>query len=339
MTDVALRPGADPLARARLHTMLRFAVGVTGGFVLAELMGWAPTFLVPLLTAVLLANLPFSPPLKVGLLLAGVMTLSALFAFALSSVLIGSPTVLFGCLAVIIFSALYTMAKGQAALPMTLLLLCVSAIPIVTMVVPAYADLLPIAMARGMAVAVLIVWTVFAIWPQTLPPAAKPPAAAGASPLHLALTGTAIIMPLLLAYLTLGLTDALPVLITTVLLVATFDVSQGALQGMVMVLGNVFGGFVGFVAVVLLSVTPSLTVLALVTFLVTIIAAEFITRGGGISALALLSCNQAMVIFSIALANPDSSSGIWFTRLFQFSLAWLFAIGMMWLMMPRRRPL
>lgn len=339
MTNVALGSSTGPLAHAKLHAMLRFAGGVTAGFVLAELMGWAPTFLVPLLTAVLLANLPFAPPFRVGLLLAGVMGFSALFAFALSSLLLGSPIVLFGCLGVIVFCALYTMAKGQAALPMTLLLLCISAIPIVTLVVPAYADLLPIAMARGMAVAVLIVWTVFAIWPQTLPPAAKPPVPPGASPLRLALTGTAIIMPLLLAYLTLGLTDALPVLITTVLLVATFDVSQGALQGMVMVLGNVFGGFVGLVAFLMLGVTPTLPMLALLTFLVTIVAAEFVTRGGGVSALALLSCNQAMIIFSIALANPESSAGIWFTRLFQFCLAWLFAIGMMWLVMPRRQPL
>lgn len=337
MTDVALRSNADPLAQAKLHAMLRFAGGVTAAFVLAELMGWAPTFLPPLLTAVLLGNLPFSPPLKVGILLAGVMAFSAMFAFALSSLLLGTPTILFGCLAVIIFCALYTMAKGQAALPMTLLLLCVSAIPIVTLVIPAYANILPIAMARGMAVAVLIVWAVFAIWPATVPPAPRPPAPSGTSPLRLALTGTAIIMPLLLAYLTLGLTDALPVLITTVLLVATFDVSQGKVQGTAMVLGNVFGGFVGLVAFMLLGITQTLPVLALITFLVTIIAAEFITRGGGVSALALLSCNQALVIFSIALANPDSSSGIWFTRLFQFCLAWLFAIGMMWLMMPRRQ--
>ena len=337
MTDVALRSGADPLAQAKLHAMLRFAGGVTAAFVLAELMGWAPTFLPPLLTAVLLGNLPFSPPLKVGILLAGVMAFSAMFAFALSSLLIGTPTVLFGCLAVIIFCALYTMAKGQAALPMTLLLLCVSAIPIVTLVVPAYASILPVAMARGMAVAVLIVWAVFAIWPATMPQSAKVQAASGGSPLRLALTGTAIIMPLLLAYLTLGLTDALPVLITTVLLVATFDVSQGRVQGAAMVLGNVFGGFVGLVAFMLLGITHAWPVLALITFLITIIAAEFITRGGAVSALALLSCNQALVIFSIALANPDSSSGIWFTRLFQFCLAWLFAIGMMWLMMPRRQ--
>ena len=45
--------------------------------------------------------------------------------------------------------------------------------------------------------------------------------------------------------------------------------------------------------------------------------------------MALLTCNSAMIIFSIALANPNSSAGIWFTRLFQFCLAWLFAIGMM----------
>jgi hypothetical protein len=228
------------------------------------------------------------------------------------------------------------MAKGLAALPMTLLLLCVATIPIVTLVIPAYAELLPIAMARGMAVAVLIVWAVFAIWPVTTPPAAKPPAGDPVTPLRLALTGTAIVMPLLLAYMTLGLTDALPVLVTTVLLVATFDVSQGAVQGLVMVLANLVGGFVGFIAFLLVGIAPSLMTLCLVTFLIAIIAAEMVTRGGGIGALALLTCNQAMVIFSIALANPDSSAGIWFTRLSQFALAWLFAIGMMLLVMPRR---
>jgi hypothetical protein len=338
VTDIALKTGADPLATAKLHAMLRFSVGVTAGFVLAEVMGWAPTFLVPLLTAVLLANLPISPPLKVGILLVGAMTLSALFAFMLSSLLVGLPFILYGCLGLIIFAALYTMAKGQAALPMTFLLLCVATIPVVTLVVPAYADLLPVAMARGMAVSVLIIWAVFAIWPQIPPPAAKPPAAEPVSPLRLALTGTAIVMPLLLAYLTLGLTDALPVLVTTVLLVATFDVSQGAVQGLVMVLANLFGGFVGLVAFTFVSITPSLITLALVTFLIATLVAEFINRGGAAGAMALLTCNQAMVIFSIALANPDSSSGIWFTRLFQFCLAWLFAIGMMWLVMPRRRP-
>jgi len=293
---------------------------------------------VPVLTAVLLANLPMSPPLKVGLVLMGVMGLSALFAFVLSSVLVGSPVILYGCLALIIFAALYTMAKGKAALPMTLLLLCVATIPVVTLVVPAYADVLPTAMARGMVFAVLIVWLVFAIWPQVPPPAAKPPGTGFGSPLRVALTGTAIVMPLLLAYLALGITDALPVLVTTVLLVATFDVSQGAVQGMVMVLGNLFGGCVGLVAFAILGISPSLFVLGLVTFLIAIVAAEHISRGGAAAALALMTSNSALIIFSTAVANPDASGGIWFTRLMQFALAWLFAVGMMAVFLPRAKP-
>ena len=336
MTEVALQSGADPLAQARLHALLRFGAGVTGGFVLAEAMGWLPTFIVPLLTGVLLANLPFSPPLKVGILLAGVMTVSALFAFVLSSYLVGSPFILYGCVGIVIFAALYTMAKGLAALPMTLMLLCVATIPVVTLVIPDYADLLPTAMARGMVVAVLIVWLVFAMWPQVTPPASKPPAHPLGSPLRVALTGAAIVMPLLLVYLAFGITDALPVLVTTLLLVATFDVSQGAVQGLVMVLGNLLGGFVGLIAFLIVGVAPSLFVLGLVTFVIAIVAAEYISRGGAAGALALLTCNSALIIFSIALANPDSSAGIWFTRLFQFCLAWIFAVGMMWLLMPRR---
>jgi len=338
VTDVALRSAATPPATAKHHALLRFSAGVSMGFVVAEAFGWLPTFLVPLLTAVLLANLPASPSLKVGIVLVGTMAASAAFALVLTSLFGGAPTVLVGCLGLIVFGALYTMAKGQAVLPMTLLLLCVTTIPVVGLVVPAYADRLPIAMARGMAVAVPIVWLVFALWPQVAPPAAKPPVAAPAPPLRLALTGTAIVMPLLVAYMTLGLTDALPVLVTTVLLVATFDVTQGAVQGGVMVLGNLFGGFVGFVAFVLLGIAPSLFVLALVALLIATVAGEFIIRGGAAAALALLTCNSALIMFSIALANPDSSSGIWFTRLFQFCLAWLFAVGMLWVAMPRKVP-
>lgn len=336
LAGAALGSEADLRDVAKLHSVLRFAMGITAAFVLSEAMGWFPTFVAPLLTAVLLANLPVAPPLKVGLMLAVVMAISAAVAFALSSFLGAVPFMLFGVLGLVIFAALYTMAKGQAVLPMTLLLLCVATIPVVSVVVPAYADILPTAMARGMAIAVVMVWLAFAIWPQVTPPAPKPPSERIASPLRLALTGTAIVMPLLLGYLIFGLTDALPVLVTTVLLVATFDVSQGAIQGVVMVVGNLLGGFIGLIAFLILGIAPSLFVLGLVTFLFAVIAGEFVSRGGAPGALALLTCNSALIIFSIALANPDSSAGIWLTRLFQFCLAWIFAIGMMWAIMPKR---
>ena len=50
------------VSAARLHTFVRFSTGVTVAFILSEAMGWAPTFLAPVLFAVLVTSLPFSPP-------------------------------------------------------------------------------------------------------------------------------------------------------------------------------------------------------------------------------------------------------------------------------------
>ena len=338
MTDVALRTGPDPLAKARLHTLLRFGVGISASFVVGEALEWTPSFVAPMFTAVLLANLPVSPPFKVGFVLIMVTAISAATAFVVSSLLLGTPAILFGSIGLIVFGALYTMAKGKAALPMTLLLMCISTVPVVAMATPAFAGVLPAALARGMAVAMLTVWLVHALWPEILPPVPPTKPTAHASPTTMALLGTAIIMPLVLAYLLFGLTDAMPVLITTVLLVATFEVEQGAAIGMTRVLGNLIGGFMGLAGYLLLSIAPSLVVLGLVVFLIAMLTAPHVFRGGTTGATALMTCNSALIVLGLAMLDPNSSAGLWGTRLLLFSLAWLFAVGMMVLFLPRRRP-
>jgi hypothetical protein len=192
-------------------------------------------------------------------------------------------------------------------------------------------------MVRGMAVAIVILWCMYALWPQLAPRAAPAPAAPIASPVKSALVGTAVVMPLMLVYLLLGLADALPVLVTTVLLVANFDPQQGAMQGLAMMLGNLIGGLIGLAAFMLLAMAPTLVTLALITFLIAIAFAIWIEKGGPGAAIALLTCNSFLIILGTAIANPSSSSGVWITRLMQFALACLFAIGMM-ILVWRRRP-
>ena len=55
-----------PETEARTQTLLRFAAGTTGAFIVCEGMGWYPSFLAPLLAGVLLANLPTALPIKAG---------------------------------------------------------------------------------------------------------------------------------------------------------------------------------------------------------------------------------------------------------------------------------
>lgn len=318
----------DPAALARRDTVLRLAVGIMLAFTLSELMGWRPTFLAPVLFTVLITALPAAPPFRAGLVLVVVMAVAAGVAFALPSLLRGTPVVMVGVLGLLVFLALLATAQQRAKLPALLLLISVSTIPVMVMVAPAQAGLLPMAMVRSMALAVLVLWLTFAIWPRIAP---RPPPAPGAvaSPAKTALAGTCVIMPLMLVYLMFGLFDALPVLVTTTLLVSTFDVRQGAMQGLAMMLGNLLGGLTGVTVYLLLGIAPSLVVLALLTFLVAIMFATRIYKGGPGGAVAVITSNSSLIILSSALAAGPDTSGIWLTRLFQFALACMFAIGMM----------
>jgi hypothetical protein len=333
-TDVAAVAGNDAAAQSHLHGVLRFAVGGTAALVVCEAMGWYPTFLAPLLAAVLLANLPRGLPFKAGVVLMLVEAAGAYGAFILSSLLHDTPVILFGAISIIILLCFANLAQGRGFLPILLVLISFSTVPIVTMIAPQQASPLPFAFARGMVVAVIATWLAHAVWPKLA--SAAPPAAtaASANPFAMALTGIAIVLPMMLVYLMYGITDALPVLITTVVLVINFDPKRSATQGMVMMIANFFGGMVALVAYLLLRVAPSLLTLTLITFLVALFFAVLVERGGPAGAVGLITFNQAMVLFSLALAPGGSSAGLWGTRLVQFGIACTFAVGMMSLLWP-----
>jgi len=263
------------------------------------------------------------------------MTLAALYAFVLASFLRGTPAVLFGAIALTMLLAFHAIASGRPSLPFMLLLICVATIPVIVMIAPAQAGALPKAMVRGAVVAVLMIVAVYVPWPR--PPAAasapaRPPAD---SPLKLALLSSAVVMPLVLVYLLFGLSDAMPVLITTVLLVINFDVSRGRAQAMVMILGNLLGGVLGIALHTLLLVAPSLWTLAALLFVVLLGFGQRIAAGGPMAPVAVITCNSMLIVLSLAILSGPGSLSVWLTRLFQFALAGAFAVGVMSLIAPR----
>lgn len=331
------------LAHARTHTTLRFAAAVTIAFVLCEAWQWTPSFLAPVLTAVLLANLPMRPPLKMTLMLILSMALAALYAFVIASLLRGTPIVLFGLIALSMFLAFLAMLSGRPSLPFLLLLICLATIPVVAMIAPADADVLPKAQVRGITLALLLIALVYLPWPLTLPPVAKPaPAASPATPLTRALLSTAVVMPLMLVYLMFGLADVLPVLIATVMLVINFDLRSGGAQALAMILGNFAGGLLGLMLHAVLLTMPNLLVLALSLFVVLLGFGQRISAGGPAAGVALIACNAMLIIYSSAISSGPSSLALWLVRLMQFALAGAFALGMMTLLwywaFPQRRP-
>ena len=327
--------GAAEAVTARTHFILRFSTATTASFVVCELMGWQPSALAPVLTGVLLASLPAPPPFKVGLMLVIVMAISVWLTFFLTTLLNQTPSLLFGVLGLLMFLAFAGLAQAKAQLPLTLLLICISVVPLVTLTLAEYAGIFPGVLVRAMGLAVLWTWVAFAIWPSPSPNRPEPPAPPTENPVAAALLCTAIVLPLMLVYLLFGLTDAIPVLLTTVLLVAKMGEERSAASAWAKLIGNFLGGFVAVAAYYLLAIAPTLTVLALLTFLIGFGFATQIVTGGVRGGNALVGYNAAMVIFGLALVKDEGNSGTWGARVVQFAIACTFAVAMMRLLWPR----
>jgi len=336
----AVSQRVEPRDEATFQATLRFAVGVTAAFVICEMMRWSPSFIAPLLAAVLLTNLPMCPPWKMTLGLVIVMTMTSLFAFVIASLFRDTPMVLFGLIGLSVFLAFYTMLSGRPPLPSLLLLICLSTIPVVAMIAPAQANLLPIALVRGMAVALATIWLVYLIWPVTAAPKPAPSAPPGkVSLVTVALGGVVIVMPLMLVYLLFGLADVLPVMIATVMLVANFDLQRGRMHAFAMIIGNFAGGLLGLLLHTLLLTTPTLPFLTVSLFVVLLGFGKPISAGGPTAGIAVLACNAMLIILSTAISSDSGSLSLWLMRVLQFALAGAFAVSMMTLIWHRaRRP-
>src|SRR5204863_9420234 len=131
-----------------------------------------------------------------------------------------------------------------------------------------------------------------------------------------------------------GITDAIPVLLTTVLLVAKMEEERGAASGWAKLVGNFLGGFVAVAAYYLLRITPSLASLALITFLIGVGFAQQIVKGGVRGGNALLAYNATRVICGLAVLKGPANFGPWGARVVQFAVAIIFAVGMVRLLVP-----
>jgi Protein of unknown function (DUF2955) len=331
------RTEMNPVDAARQHFVLRFGFGTTAAFIICEFLGWQPSALAPVLTGVLLANLPVSPPPKVGLGLVIVMALSAWFSFLLTTYLSQTPHLLFGVIGLILFLIFAGLAQAKAQLPLTLLLICITVVPVITLTLSQFAGIFPGLLVRSMALAIIFTWIAYAIWPLPSPKSADPPPLPSDAPAAAAIVGTAIVLPLMLLYLLYGWTDAIPVLLTTALIVAKMEEERGAASAWAKLLGNFLGGFVAVAAYYFLAIAPSLAALALITLLIGFGFAMQIVKGGVRGGNALIAYNATMVILGLALLKGPANSGTWGARVVQFSIACTFAVGMMYLLLPRLR--
>ena len=317
------------LALARRDTVLRFALGVSFAFVMCEALNWLPSALAPILTGVLLANIPFRVPLKLGVVLVGAMAVESLFVCAVSVLLRDVPAALWVGVGILFFATFVSMLRGVNGVICMLMLICLAIIPVVAIASPANADLLPEKLIKAIFVAVLMNWAAHALFPRTLPPTPPPPKPPLSESVPIALAATCVVMPVMLLFLLYSPVQAMPVMIATVMLTSHFDVDHSRRDAYRRVAANMLGGSIGVCAYWVLLMGYSLVTLAILAFLVAFTIGALIVKGKTPSAVLVLANNGCFVIFSSSIAQGPATAGILIERLAYFSLAGLFVVGAM----------
>jgi hypothetical protein len=236
---------------------------------------------------------------------------------------------MFGLVGLCMLLAFHKIFEGSGSpLPPLLVLICMATIPVLTLVAPTHADVMPIALVRGMAIALSAIALAWLLLPAMAPPTPKPPAPPrDGSALRLALLATGVIVPMMLVFLLFGLADVLPVMIGSVLIVSAADPRGSRAQATAMILGNFGGGLLGSLMHAALMTTVSAWFLAALLFLVTLGFGVRIAEGGPRLPVLVIACNAMLIILGSSIADGPTSLALWLTRLFQFVLAGAFAAG------------
>lgn len=337
MSPARVRFVIDPRERAEAHALLRYAVGVTASFVVCSALDWQPAFLAPVLTSVLIANLPMRPPLKLALVIVASLALSGLAMVLLSLTLYHFPVVLFGVVALCTFLVFHWMLSGGPGLPLLLSMIAVGIVPMMTLASPQHAGAVPLMLLRGIATAMVTVWVVYAIWPAPPPPRAVAKADVDTEPLATAVAATLAIMPLMLAYLLLTPTHAVPALMGVIIIVSQFQLQRSRWRARAYVVGNIIGGLIGVLAFWLLTMWPSLFTLAVLTFLAALVPGSRIATGADNAMAASIAGIGMLIIFGSSIQEGPASPELWIERVLYYCFAGLFAIGAMELLWPAIR--
>ena len=284
-----------------------------------------------------MANIPMRPPIKVAIGFSLVIGASAFFGLLLSYAFRGAPHILFGLSTLIVFLALHALAKGASKLAPLFIIICTTAIPVVGMQSLVVAEHFAVAFASGACFAIFMAWVSWLLFPKAMPPRAAPKAVPLSPELAIrsALLGTAILAPLMLAYLMMGLYTALPVMIGTVMIVATLDFHLGRKQAALRVIANLAGGVSSVIVLVLLAIHPTFATFTMLVLASALLFGLRISHGDPMAQLLTVACNGYLIVFGTALHSDSGTFDVWLTRVGYFFLAGLFTVGMMALLWPR----
>ena len=287
---------------------LRIAGGIALPFIVGEALGWSAPFMASIFALQLLAVR--QPPMKLPAALVTVAALAVAFlaSIVLTAIVLPYPAVFLLGAGLAVFGGLYGQARNGSPF-WFILLVALVAIPLIAGNSEAIASGFVGVAVKAMAIAVATAWVMHAAFPDPTEasPPGPPPTMDHAGAARMALVGTLVIMPLML--LLVGNESAAVVIAVTALSILKSSSAQGGARAALGLLAaNVVAGAVAVGAYALVTVVPTLAMLAAAMIALALAFGGTIAMGGQRAALASAACAAAVLLFGSGL-SPLYDSG------------------------------
>lgn len=316
-------PSDSDLAARRLA--LRLAFGAVLGFVLAELTDSAIAFFPPLMAVQFLAAMRHPPSLPQGLVFIALTALLNGFALAVASTFAGRPIIYTLLLGLLLLFGFLLDSAGKTV-PATLLLTLSTTLPLISAQSVDAAVTMAYAFVEAIIMGILIVWIMFALFPNPLSRNTGPPPVRPASP-GLALANTLIVLPVLVLFMASG--QMTFVILLVIIAIIRLREQRGASRSALgLLFGNVLGGLVATIAFGFVTVQPGLAFFLLIVALVGLIFGARIATKVARAPIYTVAFVTFLILLGIGVSPLPTETGEAFTsRLVDVALAGVYAVG------------
>lgn len=331
--DVVLAHGLPDLRALRT---LRYAVGATLAMGVAMGFDWPLAYLTPILALNFLASPDPCPNPRQGLAFVVVVAFGVFLGMLLSGTVLDVPVVYIPFVGLVLFRIFHLRAGGVAPGALTFLLISVTLIPLIGLMSPGVAGTAGASIVLSAAVALLVVWLTYLIFPD--PPgttlsqeeaAAPEPGAETRDPrarVRMALQMTAVVLPVLTVFYFMQWTGVVVVLIFVGVLSSQPGFASDPRKGVGLILGNAIGGVVAIIVYELLVFVPAFEFLLMLTLLCGLVFGARVFSGKPTGALFALAFSTVVLVIGSTTSGSSEAGGKAIDRVIQISVAVLYVV-------------
>jgi hypothetical protein len=299
----------------------RYAVGLTIAIALASGIAWPLSFLLPILTAILLALPLPKPTLSQGFN----NMLETLFAFGVGYIytvfLLPFPVVFVPLLGLALFHTYYYLNRGGSVWLVLMLLVCLLLMPMLAAIDEGLAIGVAFGLVTSSWLTLVMLWLSHYLVPDP-PETTALPARAGFQPGYspaaagLALKSTIVVLPIAILFIANSWTSQVLVMIFAAIFTLSPDLAKGKEAGMNSIKSTLIGGCVAFFVYWALVAVPEYLFLVSLMFFVSLCFGAGIYSGRSIA-----KYLPSAMVASIVLVNGSLSDGADFSEHFVIRVA------------------